>query len=119
MFHSTHGSNEAPYTSASNDYGTLRTNADSWLKTHLDGYVQWAKTHNSLLIVTWDEGDERLRGPQGNHIPTIFVGPMVRPGRYAEPINHLNVLRTIEDADSLPPLGKSADAASIKGVWSQ
>jgi hypothetical protein len=25
---------------------------DSWLKQHLDAYYQWAKSHNSLLIVT-------------------------------------------------------------------
>jgi hypothetical protein len=30
--------------------------ADAWLIDHLDGYVQWAQSHNSLLIVTFDEG---------------------------------------------------------------
>jgi len=29
--------------------------ADDWLKKNLDGYIQWAKTHNSLFILTWDE----------------------------------------------------------------
>jgi hypothetical protein len=31
------------------------SNGDTWLKTHLDGYAQWAKENNSLLIITFDE----------------------------------------------------------------
>jgi len=31
--------------------------ADVWLKEHLAEYAEWAKSHNSLLIVTWDEDD--------------------------------------------------------------
>lgn len=30
--------------------GTIRQ-ADDWLKNNFDSYVQWAKTHNSVLIV--------------------------------------------------------------------
>jgi acid phosphatase len=30
---------------------------DSWARSHLDAYAQWAKTRNSLLIVTFDEDD--------------------------------------------------------------
>lgn len=29
--------------------------ADNWLEKNLNGYIQWAKTHNSLFILTWDE----------------------------------------------------------------
>lgn len=29
--------------------------ADNWLKDNLAGYIEWAKTHNSLFILTWDE----------------------------------------------------------------
>ena len=67
---------------------------DSWLRAHLSGYASWAMTHHSLLIVTWDEND----GSAGNQIPTIVLGQLVRPGRYAEPITHYSVLRTLEDA---------------------
>src|SRR5262249_4556192 len=72
--------------------GTI-VRADTWLRDHIDPYVQFAKTHNSLLILTWDEDDHS----QSNRIPTIFVGPMVKPGRYSERITHYNVLRTVED----------------------
>lgn len=31
------------------------SNGDSWLKANIDGYAQWAKENNSLLIITFDE----------------------------------------------------------------
>jgi acid phosphatase len=31
---------------------------DRWLRDHLGGYARWARTHNSLLIVTFDECDD-------------------------------------------------------------
>ena len=46
---------------------------DAWLRENLDGYYQWAKTHNSLLIVTFDENDDKGRY-QG------LTNPMVDPG---------------------------------------
>jgi phosphatidylinositol-3-phosphatase len=92
--------------------GTIRA-ADSWLKTHLASYVAWAKDHNGLLIVTWDENDDA----PGNQIPTIFAGPMVKPGRYSEDITHYNVLRTIEEMYGLEHLGGSESATPITNVW--
>jgi hypothetical protein len=86
---------------------------DTWLETNLSGYVSWAQSNNSLLIVTWDEDD----GSEGNHIPTIFVGPMVKTGQYSEKINHYNVLRTMEAIYGLRPLGNAAGVKPIKDVW--
>lgn len=92
--------------------GTVTT-ADTWLRNNLDGFAQWAKTHNSLLIVTWDEDDTHT----GNHIATIFVGASVKPGSYGESINHYRLLRTIEDAYGLPPLGQASSTPPITDVW--
>jgi phosphatidylinositol-3-phosphatase len=92
--------------------GTIQQ-GDSWLQTHLLAYVNWAMTNNSLLIVTFDED----QGTTANHIATIFVGPMVKPGKYSEKINHYNVLRTIEDMYGLGHLGSSASATPITDVW--
>ncbi|MFZ0761618.1 MAG: alkaline phosphatase family protein, partial [Candidatus Sulfotelmatobacter sp.] len=66
--------------------GTVRE-ADDWLKTNLANYVAWARGHSSLLIITWDEDN----GTAVNQIPTIFVGPMVKPGKYSEKIDHYSV----------------------------
>ncbi|UOF88972.1 alkaline phosphatase family protein [Fodinisporobacter ferrooxydans] len=87
--------------------------ADTWLKQNLDAYVQWAKNHNSLLIVTWDEDDNS----QNNVVPTIFVGPMVQPGIYASNSNHFQLLRTIEDLYGLPYAGRSAFVKPIMDIW--
>jgi acid phosphatase len=86
---------------------------DSWLKQHLGGYVSWARTHNSLLVLTWDEDD----GSAGNRIATIFVGAHVRPGSYREHVTHYRVLRTIEAAFGARPSGQAANVAPITDVW--
>jgi hypothetical protein len=86
---------------------------DAWLMAHLGLYVSWAMTHRSLLIVDWDENDFS----PGNHIPTVFAGPMVKPGAYTERITHYSVLRTIEYLYGLRPLGASASVRPIMNVW--
>ena len=86
--------------------GTIRQ-GDTWLQSNIDGYLQWAQSNNSLLIVTWDEDD----GSGNNRVATLFLGPMVNPGQYSETINHFNVLRTIEDTYGLSYAGQSANAA--------
>jgi hypothetical protein len=86
---------------------------DSWLKAHLDSYVQWAKTHNSVLITTFDEDDSS----HSNHIATIFNGQPVKTGSYAEHIDHYNVLRTVEDMYGLPYAGNAATATPITDAW--
>jgi hypothetical protein len=90
-----------------------RAEGDSWLHTNLDGYVQWAREHRSLLVLTFDEADH----DRTNRIATTFVGPMVKAGTYDEFIDHYRVLRTIEDMYSLPHAGRSADAKPITDVW--
>lgn len=86
---------------------------DTWLKNNLDGYVQWAKTHNSLFILTWDEDNET----SANQIPTLFVGSMVKVGQYNEKINDYNILRTLEDIYGLPRAHNSANVSPISDCW--
>jgi phosphatidylinositol-3-phosphatase len=87
--------------------------ADDWLRQNLGAYAQWAVAHNSLLIVTWDEDD----GTDANHIPTIFVGAHVQPGRYGETIDHYDLLRTIEALEQVPFTNRAASASTISDVW--
>jgi hypothetical protein len=86
---------------------------DTWLKTHLDAYAQWAKTHNSLLITTFDEDS----GTSVNQIFTSFTGAHVTAGSYSESINHYTVLRTIEASYGLPGIGNAASKSPILDVW--
>jgi hypothetical protein len=92
--------------------GTVQQ-GDTWLKNNLDSYAQWAKTHNSLLVVTWDEDDQTVV----NQIPTFFVGQMVQPGSSGQTINHFGVLRTLEDLYGLSYAGASASATPITSIW--
>ena len=87
---------------------------DAWLESRLDGYVQWARLHNSLFVLTFDEDGGNTAT---NQIPTIFVGPMVRPGDDATPINHYSVLRTLEGMYGVPATGDTVSAAPITSVW--
>ncbi len=86
---------------------------DAWLRTHLGSYANWAMTHDSLLIVTWDEDDFTTV----NRIATIFVGQQDRPGRYAQRITHYSVLATIEAAYGLARDGSAAATAPIDYIW--
>jgi hypothetical protein len=87
---------------------------DSWLASHVGPYVEWATDHNSLLILTFDEGEG---SDPANRIATIFVGPMVVPADYGTSVDHYGVLRTLEDLYALPPTGSAASAAPIAEIW--
>ncbi|TDP90612.1 alkaline phosphatase family protein [Labedaea rhizosphaerae] len=87
---------------------------DNWLRNHLDTYAQWAKTHNSLLIATFDEDNFT----SVNQIFTVFVGANVKTGyRSSTQINHYSVLRTLEDMYGLPYLGNAANKQPITDAW--
>ena len=88
---------------------------DAWLAEKIGPYAKWAMTHNSLLIVTWDEDD----GSADNRVATLFYGPMVKQGGSAQRINHYTILRTIEEMFGLPYLGKSRIALPVSGIWLQ
>jgi acid phosphatase len=116
QIHDAHRSDAAP---PGIDYGKAM---DDWLRQHIEPYRRWALSHNSLLIITWDEDEDEytpVKDATGatvakryiNLIPTIMVGAGVVPGNYSERIDHYAVLRTIEDFYSLAPLARH-DAAT-------
>lgn len=87
--------------------------ADRWLQSNISGYANWARRHNSLLILTWDEDNGKTR----NHIPTFFSGAHIRAANYGEPVTHDRVLRTLEDMFALSPAGSSALISPINNVF--
>ena len=88
---------------------------DTWLRENVDRYAQWARTHNSLLIVTFDES--RSSSDRNNHIATLLVGEMVRAGPNGDRADHYRLLRTLEDMYGLTPLGRSATTTALGGIW--
>jgi acid phosphatase len=107
---------------------------DQWLRKNLDSYYQWAKKNNSLLIVTWDENNDKRNyvgltnpfvEPKGeyrrdlqNRIATIFAGAHIKPGDYPEGkgITHVNILRTLEAMYGLPRAGAQQPNAAGGGI---
>jgi len=86
---------------------------DKWLQANIEPFLGWAQRNNSLLILTWDEDDDS----SSNHIATIFVGPMVASGRYDNRIDHINVLRTLEDMYGLTLIGQTDRAEPVRNIW--
>jgi len=86
---------------------------DTWLKNHLGGYATWAKTHNSLLLVTFDEDDRSA----SNRIPTLFSGAHVAAGTYAEHVTHYTVLRTLQSLTGLGCVANSCPVSPISDIW--
>ncbi len=90
--------------------GTI-TQGDNFLQANLSAYAQWAMTHNSLLVITFDENDDEdgdNDAPElaSNQIPTFILGQNVIPGNYNElslntnpqlGLTHYNLLQTLQD----------------------
>ena len=117
--------------------GTIQQ-ADDWLKTNIiDTYLPWAMTHNSLLIVTWDEDGDNTAT---NQIPTIIAGAKVTSGNYTETnlnannpdvattdpgiqtptgtaMDHYNILSTIEDIYGLAHIGGSVNRLPVTDIF--
>ena len=88
---------------------------DTWLKKNFDAYAQWAKTNNSLLVVTFDEN----AGGTVNQIATLIVGSGVKPGLYDDKMDHYTLLRTIEHLYELEPIGKAKDEQPLTDIFGQ
>lgn len=87
--------------------------ADQWLRANISNYASWARDHNSLLIITFDEDDRS----QENQITTIFYGAHVRPGGHPGKTDHYGILRTLEDLFGLDHAGASATATPVTSVF--
>ncbi|HTA62153.1 MAG TPA: alkaline phosphatase family protein [Bacteroidia bacterium] len=101
-------------TSGTNYTVTAISNGDTWVNNNISSYVTWAKTHNSLLIITFDE-DDGGTGP--NQIFTMFIGQQVQGGSYSNTINHYSVLRTIQQMYGASYCDSAAFATPITNVW--
>jgi phosphatidylinositol-3-phosphatase len=91
------------------------TLADSWIQTHLDSFINWASVNNSLFILTFDEDN----GSHQNHIPCLFIGPMVNAGNYPSSYHLYDLLRTLLEMYGLPFFGNSIHAKTITEIWKQ
>jgi hypothetical protein len=89
--------------------------AARWLTGFLKQYRPSLK--NTLVVVTFDES-RNDDGVFDNHIYTVFLGDMVKPGEYDTPYNHYNVLATVADNFGVGRVGDGDSCAvPIEEVW--
>jgi hypothetical protein len=100
-----------------NDMHSSSTSAgDSFLKTFVPEITGSPAFTDSVLFITWDEGDND--GVAGGHIATIALTPTMTPGsRQDAATNHYSMLRTIELAWGLPLLGEAQKATALTFPW--
>jgi hypothetical protein len=91
--------------------------AADWLAGFLEPVLADAAVmKDTLVVVTFDESEDGA----SNHIYTLFLGGMVRPGaRIGACYDHYNLLRTIEDNFGLGTLGAEDERSSpiVSDVW--
>jgi hypothetical protein len=91
--------------------GSVRA-GDDFLRAFVPSIVDSPAFADSVIFITWDEGDTAAKG--GGHIATIVVSPGMTPGaRFDGPATHYSILRTIELAWEMPLLGEAATASTI------
>jgi phosphatidylinositol-3-phosphatase len=79
---------------------------DTWLRNTLPEILRSPAfiTQKSLVLITWDEDDSSAN----NHVATLVIARGIPPGfRSATAYNHYSLLRTIEQAWGLAPLGNN------------
>ena len=106
--------------------------AAAWLSAFVGQVTASAAwRQGGVMFVTWDEGngaDHRgvAAGGQvvasggGGHVLTLVIAPGLPAGlRVAVPYNHYSLLRTVDAALGLPPLGQAAGAGihALTAFW--
>ena len=91
--------------------GTI-ARGDRWLRQHVGAYATWARSHRSLLLVTWDEDENTAT----NHIATIAVGDGIAAGTWTHPANHYSILAALERSFGLPPLGQARHMTDLPPI---
>ena len=88
---------------------------DGWLRANIVPILGRPQLADSVVFVVFDEGSTDIGG---GRVAALALGPLVRPGaRSRQQTGHYGLLRTIEDAWGLPPLGESAQTRPITGLW--
>jgi phosphatidylinositol-3-phosphatase len=101
---------------------------DGWLAASVPPILEFIRSHpRSALFITFDESDDddssccnQEPGRGGGHVDLVMVAPALeRAAGYVagRPANHFSLLRTLEEAFALPPLGASAEVEPMDELF--
>jgi len=88
---------------------------DAWLAGFVPSLIASMGSSDWVLFVVWDEGNSNQGG--GGHVPAIVVSPGVHGIQSATPHSHYALVRTIEDAWNLAPLGQTGFTSAMAEFW--
>lgn len=86
---------------------------DEWLRGFIPPLLS---IENTAVFIVFDEGTSDRGG--GGNVALIVAGAAVRRHTtFSAPTSHYGLLRTIETALRLPPLGHARGATPLTGIW--
>jgi hypothetical protein len=85
---------------------------DTWLKTELPRLIEYTKTHDAIVLLTWDEGNS------SNLIPFIAIGKHVKAGYTSTmTFTHSSLLKSIEQYLGVPVLPSVTSANNFADMF--
>ncbi len=94
---------------------SIRT-GDNFLKSFIPTITSSPAFTNSVLFLTWDEGEGSLGG--GGQVATLAISPLARTGfRSATAHTHYSLLHTIQNAWGLPCLINTCPANDLRELF--
>ncbi|MGE5113852.1 MAG: alkaline phosphatase family protein [Acidobacteriaceae bacterium] len=90
--------------------------ADHWLKTNIAQLISSSTFSDTLLIITFDEGDGSDSAHGGGHVATVIISPKAKAGYQGSGLyQHESLERLVGDAlrlSAVPGAGSSAPSMS-------
>lgn len=113
----THNMHDCPGGGRLCDNDTKVAGGDAWLQQQLEPIINSPGfiSHNTLIVITWDESWDNDSQNGGGHIPVILVGPKIKSGFISTQFyQHESVLALISKYLGLPnTLGNAATASPM------
>ena len=74
-----------------------------------------------MIAITFDEAGSDDPLGEANHVFTVLLGDMIKPGTIVDtPFNHYSLLRTIEENFQLGTLGKNDEYSNwFRFLWNE
>jgi len=104
-----HGDSSCPQGTSSN--ANIQA-GDNFLKNELPPIITYAQAHDSIIMITWDEGDS------SNLMSFLILGPRIKAGATSSVVyNHGSIIKTVEETFGLPILAKVSGTNDFSDMY--